>query len=49
MKMHNAVVRPHIGGVNPYHLGFYIFQKLEKEYGLENEELDNKNLEAARG
>jgi stage V sporulation protein R len=35
MKMHNAVVRPHIGGVNPYHLGFYIFQKLEKEYGLE--------------
>jgi len=35
MKMHNAVVRPHIGGVNPYHLGFYLFQKLEKEYGLE--------------
>ena len=35
MKMHNAVVRPHIGGVNPYHLGFYIFQKLEREYGLE--------------
>jgi stage V sporulation protein R len=35
MKMHNAVVRPHIGGVNPYHLGFYIFQKLEKEHGLE--------------
>ena len=35
MKMHNAVVRPHIGGVNPYHLGFYIFQKLEREHGLE--------------
>lgn len=35
MKMHNAVVRPHIGGVNPYHLGFYIFQKIEREYGLE--------------
>ena len=35
MKMHNAVVRPHIGGVNPYHLGFYIFQKLEREKGLE--------------
>ena len=35
MKMHNAVVRPHIGGVNPYHVGFYIFQKLEREYGLE--------------
>jgi stage V sporulation protein R len=33
--MHNAVVRPHIGGVNPYHLGFYIFQKIEREKGLE--------------
>jgi stage V sporulation protein R len=35
LKMHNAVVRPHLGGVNPYHVGFYIFQKLEKEHGLE--------------
>ena len=35
LKMHNAVVRPHIGGVNPYHLGFYIFQKIEREHGLE--------------
>ena len=35
LKMHNAVVRPHIGGVNPYHLGFYIFQKIEKENGLD--------------
>ena len=35
LKMHNAVVRPHIGGVNPYHVGFYIFQKIEKEFGLE--------------
>jgi stage V sporulation protein R len=35
MKTHNAVVRPHIGGVNPYHIGFYIFKKLEKEFGLE--------------
>jgi stage V sporulation protein R len=35
LKMHNAVVRPHLGGVNPYHVGFYIFQKLEREYGLE--------------
>ena len=35
LKMHNAVVRPHLGGVNPYHVGFYIFQKLEKEFGLE--------------
>jgi len=35
LKMHNAVVRPHLGGVNPYHLGFYIFQKVEREQGLE--------------
>ena len=35
LKMHNAVVRPHLGGLNPYHIGFYIFTKLEKEQGLE--------------
>ena len=35
LKMHNAVVRPHVGGVNPYHVGFYIFQKLERLYGIE--------------
>ena len=25
LKLHNAVVRPHIGGLNPYHIGFYLF------------------------
>jgi len=35
MKMHNAVVRPHAGSINPYHVGFYLFQKMEKEYGIE--------------
>jgi stage V sporulation protein R len=35
LKMHNAVVRPHIGGLNPYHIGFYIFSKIERESGLE--------------
>tara|TARA_Y100000034_G_scaffold136777_1_gene215667 strand:- start:818 stop:2146 length:1329 start_codon:yes stop_codon:yes gene_type:complete len=35
LKMHNAVVRPHLGGVNPYHVGLYIFQKIEREMGLE--------------
>jgi len=35
LKLHNAVVRPHIGGLNPYHIGFYIFQKIERELGLE--------------
>ena len=35
LKLHNAVVRPHIGGLNPYHVGFYIFQKIEREQGLD--------------
>lgn len=35
LKMHNAVVRPHLGRINPYHVGFYIFQKIEREFGLE--------------
>ena len=35
LKMHNAVVRPHIGSINPYHVGFYLFQKIEKEMGLD--------------
>ncbi len=35
LKLHNAVVRPHIGGLNPYHIGFYIFTKIEREHGLE--------------
>ncbi len=35
IKMHNQVIRPHVGGLNPYHLGFVIFQDIEKRYGLE--------------
>jgi len=35
LKSHNQVVRPHISQINPYHLGFYLFNKLEKEKGLE--------------
>lgn len=35
LKMHNAVVRPHASSINPYHLGFYIFNKIEKEQGLD--------------
>tara|TARA_R110000851_G_scaffold73697_6_gene162553 strand:- start:686 stop:1717 length:1032 start_codon:yes stop_codon:yes gene_type:complete len=33
IKSHNQVIRPHIGGINPYHLGFEMFQKLDKELG----------------
>jgi stage V sporulation protein R len=35
LKVHNQVVRPHIGSINPYHLGFYLFQKIEERFGLQ--------------
>ena len=35
LKVHNQVVRPHIGAINPYHLGFYLFQKIEERFGLQ--------------
>jgi len=35
IKSHNQVVRPHLGGINPYHLGFYLFNKIEERHGLE--------------
>jgi len=35
IKTHNQVVRPHVGGLNPYHLGFKLFQYIEDKYGLE--------------
>jgi stage V sporulation protein R len=35
LKTHNQVVRPHVGAVNPYHVGFHIFQRIEKEMGIE--------------
>ena len=28
LKSHNQVVRPHIGRINPYHLGFHLFNKI---------------------
>lgn len=30
---HNNVVRPHVGNINPYYLGFMIWQDLEKRNG----------------
>ena len=33
LKRHNDVVAPLIGGLNPYYLGFKIFQDLDKRYG----------------
>jgi len=35
IKLHNQVIRPHLGQVNPYHLGFKLFEKLIKEKGFE--------------
>lgn len=33
LKRHNQVLSPHEGSINPYHLGFKLFEKLEKEKG----------------
>jgi stage V sporulation protein R len=35
LRMHNSVIRPHMGGLNPYHLGFVIFQKIKEVHGLD--------------
>lgn len=35
IKRHNDVVRPILGGLNPYHLGFEIFCDLKEKYGEE--------------
>ena len=35
LKSHNQVVRPHVSSINPYHVGFYLFRKIEKEKGLD--------------
>tara|TARA_B100002019_G_scaffold290246_2_gene307496 strand:+ start:6674 stop:7957 length:1284 start_codon:yes stop_codon:yes gene_type:complete len=34
LKSHNQVVRPHVGRINPYHLGFHLFNKIEERHGL---------------
>lgn len=35
IRLHNQVVRPHLGRINPYHLGFKIFKDIEEKYGFE--------------
>ena len=35
IKSHNQVVRPHVGGINPYHLGFNLFDYIYKKHGIE--------------
>jgi len=39
IKLHNQVIRPHLGQVNPYHLGYKLFEKLIKEKGFEEAKL----------
>ena len=33
IRLHNQVVRPHLGRINPYHLGFKIFKHIEENQG----------------
>lgn len=35
LKLHNQVVRPQLGRVNPYHLGYNIYKRLEAESGFD--------------
>lgn len=35
LKRHNDVVAPILGGLNPYYIGFKVFQDIEKRYGRE--------------
>jgi len=35
IKLHNQVIRPHLGQLNPYHLGYKLFQKIIEEKGFE--------------
>ncbi|MDZ7543606.1 stage V sporulation protein R, partial [Clostridium perfringens] len=35
LKRHNDVVAPMVGGLNPYYIGFKIFQDIEKRFGIE--------------
>ena len=35
LKRHNEVVSPSIYGINPYYIGFKIFEDIEKRYGKE--------------
>lgn len=35
IKRHNDVIRPAMGRINPYHLGFEMFRNLERSYGVD--------------
>ena len=35
LSRHNQVIRPFLGGLNPYYMGFKIFEDIEKRYGID--------------
>jgi stage V sporulation protein R len=35
IKLHNQVIRPHLGQLNPYHLGYKLFEKIIEDKGFE--------------
>lgn len=35
LRTHNQVVCPRMGRINPYHVGYYLYTWIEKEYGIE--------------
>jgi len=35
IKLHNQVVKPHLGQINPYHLGFKLFERIIEKKGFE--------------
>lgn len=36
IKLHNQVIRPHLGQLNPYHLGYKLFEKIIEKEGFES-------------
>lgn len=47
IKLHNQVVRPQLGKINPYHLGFKLFEKIIEEKGFEEALLARETLNDA--
>jgi len=35
IKLHNQVIRPQLGEMNPYYLGYRLFKDIEEKYGFE--------------
>lgn len=35
LNRHNQVIKPFLGNINPYHLGYKMFEDIEKRYGRE--------------